>query len=70
MVSASCNVVALTIPTYVLSLRPASAADWFIKGRLMCYHVYVINYVKDPQISVEEQGIVSRQQATCAEWGR
>ena len=23
-------------------LAPASAADWFNKGRAMCYHVYVI----------------------------
>ena len=25
-----------------------SATDWFIKGHVMCYHVYVIMHVKDP----------------------
>ena len=29
-------------------LAQASAADWFNKGRAMCYHVYVIMHVKDP----------------------
>ena len=30
----------------------ASAVDWFIKGRVMCYYVYVVTHVKDPQLSI------------------
>ena len=29
-------------------LVPTSADDWFNKGRVMCFHVYVIMDVKDP----------------------
>ena len=32
---------------------PTSAPDWFIKGRGMCYCVYVIMHVKEPQSLVE-----------------
>ena len=28
-------------------LPPTSATDWFTKGCVMCYHVYVIMLVKD-----------------------
>ena len=31
--------------------RLAIATDWFNKGHAVCYHVYVIMHVKDPQIS-------------------
>ena len=37
-------------------LAPASATDWFMKGRVMCYHVYVIMHVKDPELSVVRVG--------------
>ena len=35
---------------------PTSAADWFTKGRAMCYHVYAIMYVNDPETSVRKVG--------------
>ena len=37
-------------------LRPTSADDWFTKGRSMSYHVCVIIYVKDPQLSAIRVG--------------
>ena len=36
--------------TGALSTRPASAADWFNKGRTMCYHGYMIMHVKSLSI--------------------
>ena len=51
--SSQLSSVALTMSTvHILTathrLAPASAADWFNKGRVMCYYVYVIMHVKDP----------------------
>ena len=42
--------LALTIPLLSAAhqLAPTSATDWFPKGCVMCYHVYVILHVKDP----------------------
>ena len=37
-------------------LAPASAADWFNKGRAMCSHVCVIMHVKDPELFVVRVG--------------
>ena len=36
-----------------------SGADWCIKVSAMCYHVYVIMHVKDPQICITRVGISS-----------
>ena len=61
MVRASCLPFALTVlKIHILTashqLAPASAANWFHKGRAMCYHVLVIMHVKDPQLSVIRVG--------------
>ena len=40
----------------MLSTCSTGAADRFTKGRTMCYHVYVIMHVKDPQLSVVRVG--------------
>ena len=37
-------------------LAPSSATDWFVKGCAMCYHVYVILYVKDLQLYILKVG--------------
>ena len=37
-------------------LAPASAADWFNKGIIMRYHVYVIMLVIDSQLAVIRVG--------------
>ena len=37
-------------------LAPTSTTDWFTKGHIMCYHVYVIMRVKDPNQSVFRVG--------------
>ena len=34
--------------TNVSGTFPASDADWFTKGHVMCYHVTVTVHVKDP----------------------
>ena len=38
--------------TGMLLTHQASVADWCNKSHAMCYHVYVILHVKDPQLSV------------------
>ena len=40
----------------MLSTHLTSAADWFTKGHAMCYHVYVMMYVKDPWLAVVRVG--------------
>ena len=60
-VCTSCLSFALTMLTIHLltashQIAPASAADWFNKGFVMCYHVYVIMHVKDPELSVIRVG--------------
>ena len=37
-------------------LLSSSAANWFIKGCAMCYHVYMIMHVKDPQLFLVRVG--------------
>ena len=53
VVCASSVLFALTI-YYTLSacyqFAPASSADWFTKGRAMCYYVYVIMHVNYLQL--------------------
>ena len=50
----------------------ASAANWFIRGRVMCYRVYVIMILKDPQLAVVRVGHVVLSvhiEPVCAEKG-
>ena len=44
--------------TFSVFHQPAQtiAADWFIKCPAMCYHIYVMMHVKDPQLSVVRVG--------------
>ena len=46
--------------TSVLQTCAASAGDWFIKGRAMCYQVFVITHVNIHSYLPYEQGIISQ----------
>ena len=52
--------VLLVLLSHLLSLcrkpAPISATEWFTKGHVMCYNVYVIMHVKDSQLSVIRVG--------------
>ena len=70
MVRTSSVQLALRIQTLsaCCCIAPASATDWFIKGRAMCCHVYVRMHVHDPYLSVIRVGHHARSVAVSACW--